>query len=210
MIALAAFVYVDMRAPLDPSAPPHLFTPLQLRLAQLVPERCLAALGRADGVRFSPAPRPVEDGCGHPDGVRLERSGVSYGGGVLLRCPAAVSLVMWERHGLQPLAERHFGSRVRAVSTFGTYACRNVYGREEGRRSQHATANAIDISGFALEDGGSISVRRDWDDAGAKGAFLRGARNAACGVFAAVLSPDYNAAHADHLHLDMGPWMTCR
>ena len=28
------------------------------------------------------------------------------------------------------------------------------------------------------------------------------ARDAACEVFGTVLSPDYNAAHADHFHLD--------
>ena len=32
--------------------------------------------------------------------------------------------------------------------------------------------------------------------------FLRRARDEACTVFGTVLSPDYNAAHADHLHLD--------
>ena len=27
-------------------------------------------------------------------------------------------------------------------------------------------------------------------------------RDGACGLFATVLSPDYNAAHRDHFHLD--------
>ena len=31
-----------------------------------------------------------------------------------------------------------------------------------------------------------------------------------CRIFGAVLSPDYNAAHANHFHFDMGYWMTCR
>ena len=35
-------------------------------------------------------------------------------------------------------------------------------------------------------------------------------RDKACRSFGSVLSPDYNAAHADHLHLDMAPWMMCR
>jgi hypothetical protein len=25
-----------------------------------------------------------------------------------------------------------------------------------------------------------------------------------------VLGPDYNAAHRNHFHLDMGPWWVCR
>lgn len=208
--AIAAFLYVDAKAPLDPSKPPHLFTPIQLGLMQIFPERCPAALARAEGVRVTSASRPIENGCGHPDGVVLSRSGVSYGGGVLLRCPAAVALVMWERNVLQPAARQHFGQPVNSVQTFGTYSCRNVYGREEGRRSQHATANAIDVAGIMLADGQNISVLRDWKDTGARGAFLREIRNGACRTFGAVLSPDYNAAHANHFHFDMGLWMVCR
>jgi hypothetical protein len=25
-----------------------------------------------------------------------------------------------------------------------------------------------------------------------------------------VLSPDYNAAHRNHFHVDVGPWWVCR
>ena len=85
-----------------------------------------------------------------------------------------------------------------------------MYGREEARRSQHATANAIDIAGITLAGGQNISVLRDWKDEGARGALLLDIRNGACRMFGAVLSPDYNAAHANHFHFDMGMWMTCR
>ena len=53
-----------------------------------------------------------------------------------------------------------------------------------------------------LEDGRRVSVLRDWKGDDEKAAFLRRARDEACSVFGTVLSPDYNAAHADHLHLD--------
>lgn len=209
-VAVGTFVYVDWRAPLDPSAPPHLFTPFQLGLMQVFPARCPAALARAQNLSFRPTPRPIENGCGYPDGVTITRSEISYGGGVLLRCPAAVALVMWERHALQPAAEEAFGRRVTSVRTFGSYSCRNVYHRENARRSQHATANALDIAGFTLAGGSSISVLNDWKKAGPEAGFLRAVRDGACRFFGAVLSPDYNAAHADHFHFDMGRWMTCR
>jgi hypothetical protein len=45
-------------------------------------------------------------------------------------------------------------------------------------------------------------VLRDWSGGGDKAAFLRNVRDGACDVFATTLSPDYNAAHRDHLHLD--------
>jgi hypothetical protein len=53
-------------------------------------------------------------------------------------------------------------------------------------------------------------VVKDFRDDGANGRFLRRARDGACPWFRAVLSPDYNAAHADHLHLDMGRFSACR
>ena len=43
-----------------------------------------------------------------------------------------------------------------------------------------------------------------------KAAFLRQVRDGACRSFAAVLGPDYNAAHRNHFHLDRGPYQVCR
>ena len=56
-----------------------------------------------------------------------------------------------------------------------------------------------------LADGTRISVLRDWDSEGdgEKARFLRQTRDGACRAFSTVLSPEYNAAHADHFHLDM-------
>ena len=65
--------------------------------------------------------------------------------------------------------------------------------------------DVIDIAGFVLADGTRISVLRDWPGEGDKARFLRTVRDGACDGFATVLSPDYNAAHADHFHLDMSP-----
>jgi hypothetical protein len=93
----------------------------------------------------------------------------------------------------------------------GSYNCRNVRGGSSP--SQHSNANAIDISAFILADGTRISVLDDWDDDGKKGAFLRAVRDGACDIFATTLSPDYNAAHANHFHLDLaartGGWSVC-
>jgi hypothetical protein len=70
--------------------------------------------------------------------------------------------------------------------------------------SEHATGNAIDIAAFVLEDGRRISVLGDWEAEGEKARFLKAVRDDACDIFATVLSPDYNAAHADHFHFDQG------
>jgi len=35
-------------------------------------------------------------------------------------------------------------------------------------------------------------------------------RDGACRFFDVVLGPDYNDAHRDHFHLDMGAYRACR
>jgi len=107
------------------------------------------------------------------------------------------------RYGVAPAARVYLGSELVRVDTFGTYNCRTVAG--SGRLSEHAHANAVDIAAFLLADGRRISVQNGWgngDPASRK--FLRAVRDSACKRFRTVLSPDYNAAHHDHLHFDMG------
>ncbi len=215
--AVAAGVFVainfeellDHYAPLDLREPPGWLTNAQLYYLRANPEKCIAVLTRSE-VAYERQQYPFNDrGCGFDDGVMLRRQSVSYNGGVLLRCPAAASLVLWERHVLQQEAERVMKKKVRAVQNFGTFSCRNVNHQKQGRLSQHATANAIDISSFTFEDGSTANILKDWDQ-GERGKFLRAVRDGACRFFGGVLSPDYNAAHANHFHFDMGWWKICR
>lgn len=152
--------------------------------------------------------------CGYSDGVRLGSSALyGYAPRAEISCPVAIGLFLWERQVLQPAALRHFGRPVVQVETFGSYACRPLRGGREGRWSEHARANAIDIAGFRLSGGRRIAIARDWRGADSDAAFLREVRDGACAMFATVLSPDYNAAHRDHLHLDhaaRGGWSYCR
>jgi hypothetical protein len=127
-----------------------------------------------------------------------------------MTCPQALAYAFWTAHDVRPAARAELGSTVVRVDHYGTYACRNVYGRATGMRSEHATANALDVAGFRLSDGRRISVARDFRDAGPEGRFLRRARDGACRWFRAVLGPDYNAAHRDHFHLDRGRYAACR
>jgi len=77
-------------------------------------------------------------------------------------------------------------------------------------RSRHATAEAFDVAGFVLADGRRIRVLGDWSADTSSAKFLRDVRDGACRFFDGVLSPDYNAAHRDHLHLDRGRYRYCR
>src|SRR5690606_16905389 len=104
--------------------------------------------------------------------VRVQRTQLAVGQAFALSCPAAVSLALWERHVVQPEAERLLGARVARLEHYGSYACRNVYGREGARRSRHATADALDVAGFVLADGRRITVARHWQAEDARAQYL--------------------------------------
>ena len=210
LAAINAPAFLDRIAPFDLDQPPGWATGLHLYLFRDDPKACFAALDRGK-VDYVPAPvRPIVDGCGFEDAAILRHTDVSYGGDVLMRCGALVPLLLWQRHAVEPMAQQVFGQHVAAIRNYGTYSCRNVNHARYGRRSQHATANAIDVAGFVLADGTRISIARDWRDAGAKGRFLHAARDGACRFFGVVLSPDHNALHHDHFHLDASWWHACR
>ncbi|MBC9177891.1 extensin-like domain-containing protein [Pseudoroseomonas ludipueritiae] len=202
----------DPRAPLDFRAEPNLMTPWKMARIGLQPSACLAAF-EASGITPQRLPdRPEENGCALVNTMRLQgESAVLSPARPVVTCPVAAAWLMFERHALQPAAEAHFNSSVTGVRHLGSYACRNVYGRAAGRRSQHATANAIDIAGFTLANGREVRLPRDWGEAadGSPAAFLRDVRDGACRFFGAVLGPDYNAAHRDHFHMEAGRWRRC-
>lgn len=117
-------------------------------------------------------------------------------------CPVAAAFERWLDQDVQPAARDLLGAPVARVEHLGAYSCRRLYGREAGRWSEHAKANAIDIAAFVLEDGRRIVVLHDWQGSDMQAQFLRRVRDSACQSFTTVLSPDYNDAHADHFHLD--------
>ena len=173
------------------------------------------ALLDAGGENYAALP-PMSDAgtCGYVDAVRLEQTpALAYKPRAEVACGVALGLFLWERQIVEPAALRHFGVPVARIETYGSYACRAIGGGREGRKSEHARANAIDIAGFRLADGRRIGVAGHWRGDGREAAFLREVRDGACGSFSTVLSPDYNRAHRDHLHLDQaarGGWSFCR
>jgi hypothetical protein len=229
MLALLAWGYGRGRpqdlpwTPLDLGQPVGLFTGRKLAALHGDAPGCRTLLARA-GVRFTALPaRDGGERCGYGDAVRLRDGGALTTAlapaSVGTSCPVAAALAMWEWNVVAPAARRHFGAAVARIDHFGSYSCRRMYGRTQGSWSEHATANAIDIAGFRLSDGTRLTVRRDWaatgPNAAARRAFLREVRDGACPLFATVLSPDYNAAHADHFHLDqanrgVAGWRACR
>jgi hypothetical protein len=203
--------------PLDLTQPIGLLTGRKLAgLGASTPE-CHTLLFRA-GVRYQALPPGGSSECAYANAVRLREGGalrITYPGRLDLSCPVAAALAIWETQVVQPAAERHLQTQVTRVDHFGSYSCRRLYGRSTGDWSEHARANAIDVAGFRFADGRRLTVIGDWSGgSAAEQAFLREVRDGACKLFATVLSPDYNAAHRDHLHLDQAArgemgWRAC-
>jgi hypothetical protein len=96
-------------------------------------------------------------------------------------------------------------TRIETINVGTNYACRNVNNAEGGNLSFHAFGDAMDVVGFTLEDGRTISVDTAWPGTVEQGSrIIRFAHDAACTHFTTVLGPEANALHHDHLHLDLG------
>ena len=145
-------------------------------------------------------------GCSAIGAVQLVNMGTPAAGLRAMTCPLARQFARWSRESLQPAADQWLHSRIVRMETFGTYACRTRDNIPGERLSQHAFANAVDVSGFQLEDGRHVTVEQGWrgsDDRVRR--FLRQIHQGGCRRFNIGLSPDADRFHYNHLHFDMGP-----
>ncbi len=155
------------------------------------------------GARYTILPDRYSGSCNAVNSVQLSSVGVPVTNLTATQCPLARTFAIWARGTVQQAARRSFGESVARIETMGSYSCRQVKGVASAKLSQHAFANAIDVSAFVLSDGRRIGVEVGWAGSEEDRAFLRSVRDGACKRFLTVLSPDYNAAHYNHLHLDL-------
>lgn len=176
--------------------------------------QCLADLGTTRA-SFTPLPdQYFSAGCSTIGTVRLtslrsDDAHLQLANLGPVTCPLADTLAGWARFGVDRAARQILGSPLVRIETMGSYACRNVAGRD--RRSAHATADAIDVAAFILADGRRISVLDDWyAGTSAEKQFLTVVHQSACKRFGTVLGPAYNAAHRDHFHVELSGSGFCR
>ncbi|MEC3950562.1 extensin-like domain-containing protein [Sphingobium sp. HWE2-09] len=188
------------RAPTPPTQPSR---PVRAPAQPAMETRqCFARL-ESQAVAFTPLPdRNFGGGCSAVNSVKLLDIGVPATNLGAMTCNLAANFAAWARYGVQPAARLVLGAEIEKIETFGTYNCRPIAG--SGRLSEHAHSNAIDVSAFVLSDGRRISIQKDWDGDRQTRQFLKLVHASACKRFNTVLSPDYNAAHRDHFHFDMG------
>jgi hypothetical protein len=199
-------------SPLSLEGPPGFFVDAKLSALRFDPALCQAVL-KEPHIDAVPLPdSPIKNGCGWTNAVRFTGTGGAKIGVNPLTCEMAAAVTLWVEQEVQPLAQQMFGTTVTGLGDMGSYDCRNIVGNPiwKGLRSQHATANALDISGFTFADGRQISVLKDWKDKGPDGDFLREVKRRSCRYFRVSLGPEFNPAHSNHFHFDRGLMWTCR
>ena len=218
LVVVAAFWFGLVPQRLSPFPPislderPSWFVDPRLAALRRDPVLCRAVVRSPHAEATPLADNPLKGGCGWVNAVRLSTAGGARVGAEPLTCEMAAAFALWMTHEVQPTALAMLGSKVASVRDMGSYSCRNIIGNPlwKDARSQHATANAFDVGGFTLENGRSISVRRDWQGRDVEARFLREIHARSCRYFRVSLGPDFNPAHRDHFHFDRGYLWSCR
>jgi hypothetical protein len=120
-----------------------------------------------------------------------------------LACPIVSALDRWVSDGVQPAALHWFHSPVVVIHQVGAYSCRDMVGAGTRHISEHAFGNALDISGFTLANGHTITVKNGWHGSPEEQGFLHDVQLYACQTFVTVLAPGYNPEHYNHIHVDL-------
>ncbi|WP_236327518.1 extensin-like domain-containing protein [Enterobacter bugandensis] len=202
--------YYNPFTPLNLDDPPGRIT--QYKLRHLTPEACASLLAQANQKKLIRTRAVADSGgeCPLNNVVRVRDFGpVSLNGSFLASCPLALSSALFVSQQARPLTKRFTGSELTRIEHLGSFACRNIYHRPDARRSEHATAEALDIAAFRLANGERVTVLNGWKSAKTQ-PWLKALLAASCGYYGNGLGPEYNAAHASHFHLGMRGFGLCR
>jgi hypothetical protein len=197
---------------------------------------------------FIPLPDiKTPQGCGYQNAVLVLAIGdVALTGPAILQCQAALRLTQWVTRDVQPAAQTLLGTRVKKIKVSDHYNCRLKGGRSlvptkkrrraykppRRRMSEHAFANAVDVSRMWFANDQESHVMLDWHGPmrgarvsngvmkmkaeseedlrqGVLVAFWRTVAKRACDRFTKVLTPEFNWMHRHHIHLDLSPGKRC-
>lgn len=126
-----------------------------------------------------------------------------------MTCGLATAVHAYFAQGLQPLSVRILGEPLRQVGDLGVRNCRPMTGHRF-LLSEHAFANAIDLSEFELESGAVIRVVDAWPGQDRQAWFVHEAARRACDFFSMVVTADHDDDHRNHIHADAGVFGGCR
>ncbi len=199
-----------MQVPAVPA--PDVSAPVSPDAAQS-PTACLPGLVKRYGerVRVAPPPaRPAADAaCAVVEPVIVEAlqiggKAVVFQPAVTLSCETAGKVADWVGLTLLPLTRGVFGRDLASLRVGGGHECRRRNRASAGPLSEHATGRALDIFGFVLEGaapGAMVSVEKPVGEQ--ERDYLAAVRQSACGAFNTAIGPGADAAHANHIHVDI-------
>jgi hypothetical protein len=110
---------------------------------------------------------PIKEGrCGAPAPILLKAAGsdpkVEIDPPATVTCAVAASLSAWLSKTVQPEARALIGAPVVKLQNASSYVCRNRYNGAETPLSEHALANAVDVSEFLFQSGKTVTVLASW------------------------------------------------
>ncbi|SMC62600.1 extensin family protein [Rhizobium sp. RU36D] len=179
---------------------------------------CMADL-KAIGTNFETIDRVDDgDGCGIDKPIHVERvlPDVALSPAGDMRCQTALQLARWVKQTVMPAAEAGLPGKAKltSVNHASTYVCRKRNGASEGKISEHARGNAVDIASLSFgQETVPMRIVKP-EDSTIEDAFQRAINATACLYFTTVLSPGSDPTHQDHMHLDVltrtGGFRYCR
>jgi len=152
---------------------------------------------------------PIEEGtCGLQSPLRVTavRAGgreVPLSRPATLNCQMATEVANWVGR-IDSHSEAIFNTGIGELHTGTSYFCRTRNNAAGADISEHGFGNALDVTGFTLENGRRIGLPANWGNDTKASRAMEHAHSSACGTFTTVLGPEANALHEDHLHLDLG------
>lgn len=169
----------------------------------------------ARGIQFEPTVVPSDSAAGQactvqdPVRVRSPLLGVElayYEGSPTSTVLGACEMI----HALADTIEDLKPHGLVRLRHIGTYNCRVIGGTST--LSRHAFGDAIDLYGFELANGSYYTLIDDWQHdnpnpstPGARFMYDASRRWHANFVWNIILTPDFNAAHDNHFHIDLTP-----
>jgi hypothetical protein len=138
----------------------------------------------------------------HPLNVTSLGSGVSIEPTAIMNCRSAEQLALWVKESLVPAAQKNFNEAPTSILHGSTYVCRPRNNVAGAKISEHAHANAVDISSIKFAQRKPVAVGVNTLGS-AEQKFEDEVRETGCRYFTTVLGPGSNAAHALHFHFDM-------
>jgi hypothetical protein len=191
--------------PMGPPPPPPEWSAAEIKAAQIDCGRRLSGLGL-----LYDQLAPLKEGvCGSPAPIRLNgfeagrEPAAALSPAPTVSCKLGEALHRWVHDVIQPNAKTYLHASVVRIATLSAYNCRARYDNPFQRMSEHAYANAVDVSEFVTAKGEHVSVLDHWSEEGDRGTFLHKIHEGACEIFGTTLGPAANSAHKNHFHLDM-------